>query len=132
MWHATHDHVDLYLPRGAGNASAFSSHKLQYTDHVLPKVLLQPSQPSLAYWNLSSLSNSTFHEAYRPLEDIHTFTSELLELYPDNVRVVPIGHSAENREMFALEIAKDRRSVGKMAGFVISGAQHAREVCIFF
>ena len=66
---------------------------------------------------------------YHPLGDIETFASQLLELYPRNVRLVPIGHSAENREMFALEIAKDFGSIAKKTGFVITGAQHAREVC---
>ena len=79
-------------------------------------------------WNLSSLSNTTFHTAYRNIDEIGTFVKELLDLYPEQVRLVPIGHSAENREMFALEISANHSAVRKKSGFVITGAQHAREV----
>ncbi|KIP09376.1 hypothetical protein PHLGIDRAFT_126383 [Phlebiopsis gigantea 11061_1 CR5-6] len=127
IWHVAHDYIDLYMPSESRGASAFSSHELEYTDHLLPSSLLHPHKHPFSLWNLSSLSNTTFHEVYHPLGDIETFASQLLELYPRNVRVVPIGHSAENREMFALEIAKDFGSIRKKTGFVITGAQHARE-----
>ncbi len=87
-----------------------------------------------ANWNLSSLSNTTFHSTYHSIEDIGVFVKELLDLYPDNVELVRIGHSSENREMFVLEISKDKGlrgrplSMKKKTGFIISGAQHAREV----
>lgn len=128
IWQVGQDHVDVYLP---GNTSVLSSGQLQYADTRLPRELLAvPPRHAAAYWNLSSLSNTTFHSTYHPLEDIHTFMQELLDLYPDNVNVVPIGHTAENREMFALQIFKDQRSLSKKTGFVITGAQHAREVRI--
>ena len=130
IWQVGHDHIDVYLPPDSDRPSLFSSHELQYTDSVLHNDLFRlPQQSSQAYWNLSSLTNTTFHTAYHPLEDIHTFVKELLDLHPDNVKLVPIGHSAENREMFALEIFKDQRTKAKKTGFVITGAQHAREVC---
>ena len=124
VWHVGQHHVDIYIPPGSGNAfpDAF-----EYVDSHIPAQLLRP--PALSYWNLSSLSNTTFHDAYHRLEDIHTFTRELLDLYPDNVKLVPIGHTAENREIYAIEIFKDERARTKKPGFVITGAQHAREVC---
>jgi hypothetical protein len=57
------------------------------------------------------------------------FVKDLVDLYPDQVRLVPIGHSFENREMFALEITSAKSSLRKKTGFVVTGAQHAREVC---
>lgn len=128
VWHVGRDHVDVYLPEGSANVSAQSLDDLPYTDSYLPHALFEvPRTRPQSYWNLSSLTNTTFHGEYHPLEDIHTFTKELLDLYPHNVKVVPIGHSAENREMFALEIFKDERTKAKKTGFVVMGAQHSRE-----
>lgn len=51
-------------------------------------------------------------------------------LYPDIVQLVNIGHSAEGREMVAMRISKGSGgSLKQKAGFVVTGAQHAREVC---
>ena len=75
----------------------------------------------------------------------------LAVLYPEHVSLYELGHSAEGREMLAMHIhggpneesegfgakRKSRRPEGKR-GFVIIGAQHAREVskyhilCHFF
>ena len=75
---------------------------------------------------------------------------DLAAAYPNTVRIVGIGHSAEGREMYALEISYDLASSpeepiaaagdegyrkrkhsgeenGKI-GFAFTGAQHAREV----
>ncbi|GJE92386.1 peptidase M14 [Phanerochaete sordida] len=128
VWSVGEHHVDVYLPDGSANASAPSLAALPYADAYLPSALFEvPRTRPQSYWDLGSLTNTTFHTQYHSLEDIHTFTQELLELYPNNVKVVPIGHSAENREMFALEIFKDEHTKAKKAGFVITGAQHARE-----
>ena len=68
----------------------------------------------------------------------------LAVLYPEHVSLYELGHSAEGREMLAMHIhggpneesegfgakRKSRRPEGKR-GFVIIGAQHAREVCIY-
>lgn len=65
----------------------------------------------------------------------------LAALYPEHVSLYELGHSAEGREMLAMHIhegysevenidtkRKTRTPNGKK-GFVIMGAQHAREVC---
>lgn len=63
---------------------------------------------------------------------------ELADVYPNLTRVVPLGHSGEGREMLGLEIsrgysaedafAKPGLDPSRRLGFVIMGAQHAREV----
>jgi hypothetical protein len=67
---------------------------------------------------------------------------ELATAHPERVSMVPLGHSSEGRELYALEIAAGQRSHDhKFAdgrsgaetdalplGFVVTGAQHAREV----
>ena len=62
---------------------------------------------------------------------------EMADLYPDLIKIAEIGHSAEGREMFALQISADRKArseqrrsnqVKAKQGIVITGAQHAREV----
>jgi hypothetical protein len=95
-------------------------------------------------------SNETFHADYHPLDEIHDFIRDLAETYPHQVSVVPLGHSGEGREMFALEITAAGASYGDgshdpksqvvlskkgnprgakpRCGFLITGAQHAREV----
>lgn len=94
----------------------------------------QKHSKSLAPWNLISLSNSTIHEAYHPLEDIEYFVEELLGLHPDIVTRTNIGHTSEGREMYALTISKPKTNgtiaaeSAKKSGFVLTGAQHAREV----
>ncbi|KAL5505014.1 hypothetical protein ACEPAH_7677 [Sanghuangporus vaninii] len=83
-------------------------------------------------WNLSSLTNTTYHDTYHPLFEIDEYMEHLAALYPANVSVSELGHSAEGREMYAMRISggatvdgNGRRTVKK--GFVIFGAQHARE-----
>ena len=56
----------------------------------------------------------------------------LAALYPANVSISELGHSAEGREMYTMRISggasvdRDGRAILKK-GFVIFGAQHARE-----
>lgn len=72
---------------------------------------------------------------------------DLSAAHPDTVRIVGIGHSAQGREMYALEISSGpsvpdavtgegeysrKRKHGGVEngkiGFAVTGAQHAREV----
>ena len=55
------------------------------------------------------------------------FIAELAESFPELVTVIKLGHSAEARELFGLKLSKNAAGKGRM-GFVINGAQHAREV----
>ncbi|KAI0277041.1 Zn-dependent exopeptidase [Russula aff. rugulosa BPL654] len=89
-------------------------------------------------WDVVSPSNATFHARYHPLDEIHSFVRDLAAAYPKQVTIVPLGHSGEGREMFALEISASSELVvfgGKWkergtyprCGFLVTGAQHARE-----
>ena len=112
------------------------------------------------HWDVVSPSNATFHGQYHPLEEIESFVRDLSAAYPRQLSVVRLGHSGEGREMFALEISSDTlgggvgggghvshdsnpqivlgKKKGKpissdpCCGFLITGAQHAREVSIYF
>ncbi len=60
---------------------------------------------------------------------------EMTRAYPNLVQLVNIGHTGEGREMVAMKLSKEVDLSGagssssvKKAGFVITGAQHAREV----
>ena len=82
-----------------------------------------------------------FHEDYHPLAEIAQFSAALERKYPERVKRVALGHSARGREMEALLISanvnemeddnikkkKDKKKKKKRS-FVITGAQHAREV----
>lgn len=140
VWQVSGGHIDVYIPPSFSHPHLLShTGDVEFSDtplHPSPSAL--PPPPST--WNLTSLSNSTFHATYHTLPDIENFTSQLAELHPDLVKLVSIGHSAEGREMIALEVSKDKafqkRDGGvsgselnaKKVGFVITGAQHAREV----
>lgn len=50
------------------------------------------------------LHNSTFHAAYHNLQEIESFVAALSVTYPKLVEVVWLGHSWENRDVFAIRI----------------------------
>ena len=63
---------------------------------------------------------------------------EMANVYPTLVQLVNIGHTAEGGEMVAMKLSKEVEQSAQMdgamsssvkkGGFVITGAQHAREV----
>ncbi|KAJ3518509.1 hypothetical protein NM688_g9429 [Phlebia brevispora] len=108
VWQVSPSHVDVHLHSIDDLAgSLLDDPSLKYTDIQIPYAEI-PDPVHAGSWNLSSLSNTTFHEAYHNIEDIGIFVKQLLDLYPENVELVPLGHSAEHREMFALEIFKEK------------------------
>ncbi|KAL5532375.1 hypothetical protein ACEPAF_5945 [Sanghuangporus sanghuang] len=56
-------------------------------------------------WNLSSLTNTIYHDTYHPLFEIDEYMEHLAALYPTNVSVSELGHSSEGREMYAMRIS---------------------------
>lgn len=84
-------------------------------------------------WDLGSLSNSTYHSVYHPLYEIEGFVETVARTHPHLVQLVNLGHSAEGREMTAMRISRSDDGLRKASrkekvGFVLTGAQHAREV----
>ena len=119
-----------------------------------PKPIDSFAQSRTEPWDLGSLTNASFHGSYRTLDEIYSFMHDLAAARPDLVRLVGIGHSAQGREMYALEISSDpspppegpdavtsegaherrrnKHSAEGKIGFALTGAQHAREVrCCF-
>jgi len=137
VWQVASSYVDILIPPSHDHfVSTLDSVGISYNDSLIPLSLLEtPQKPSASFlpWNLVSLTNSTFHEDYHPLQDIDRFVDELLELHPDLVTRTDIGHTSEGREMFALTISRAKVNAAKAAdhakktGFVLTGAQHARE-----
>lgn len=91
---------------------------------------------SAVNWNLTTLENSTFHAEYHPLYEIDEFITQLAASYPNEAHVVRLGHTGEGREMLGLTLSRsttksngnDLKGKSHKLGFVITGAQHAREV----
>jgi hypothetical protein len=183
VWQTSHSHVDVYFPRRGIAETELghipfhlppaTSHPIDGWNHDASSYTHAhaPSPPATAptatddageirrHWDvLLSPSNATFHERYHPLEEIESFVRDLVAAYPRQLSLVPLGHSGEGREMFALEIRSDplgaggghvshdsnsqvvlrNKTKGKpigadpRCGFLITGAQHAREVTAFF
>ncbi|PAV18089.1 Zn-dependent exopeptidase [Pyrrhoderma noxium] len=82
-------------------------------------------------WDLSYFENTTFHNDYHPLYEVDEFLEHIAALFPERVTLFELGHSAEGREMYAVRISSNADAVvrggERRTGFVISGAQHARE-----
>jgi extracellular matrix protein 14 len=102
-------------------------------------------------WNITSLADTAFHESYHPLYEINSFLNKLSDAHPNITRLVNLGLSAEGRSMTGIAIStgpytnqggggvgrgniggkrnkKHEIRQGLKLGFVIVGAQHAREV----
>lgn len=104
----------------------------------------KPLDQVIEDWNLPSLSNTTYHLDYHPLFEIDAFINRLAVLHPNTTRIHRLGHSGQGRELIAMTISKvaeesqrktrklrktkTKLSAEEKLGFVIMGAQHAREV----
>ena len=148
VWRATDSFLDIYSPPDyplLPDALATIPHTSTQILTSVPKQLR-----SNLSWNLSTLTNTSFHDTYHPLQEVESFLEQLVTTYPNVTRLTNLGHSAEGREMFALTISsgeyknakkkkkkKEKERKGRTPreseklGFVIVGAQHAREVSGF-
>ncbi|KZV74175.1 peptidase M14 [Peniophora sp. CONT] len=138
VWHATPSSIDVYFPFTAPSPSSIYSN---FTDTPISAPPPQPQSTRTEPWDLTSLTNASFHTSYRTLDEIYSFMHDLSVAHPDTVRIVGIGHSAQGREMYALEISspdaadggeyRKRKHGGENGngkiGFALTGAQHARE-----
>jgi hypothetical protein len=176
----SHSYIDVYFPRRAiaeaelgllpfllppgtnhrikdedkGTSSSCTHARRSDAEHDAPSCL--PITAANTHWDVASPSNATFHARYHPLDEIESFVRDLAAAYPQQVAIVPLGHSGEGREMFALEISSSAAAVrpgasvvshdqklqvvldgkGKESGvnprcgFLVTGAQHAREVSL--
>lgn len=137
IWQLSGSHIDIYAPAQSDPLPS----ELMNISHVSSTIGAQPVAYSTvnANWNLPSFANSTYHGNYHPLYEIDEFIQEVAELNPNLVQLHRIGHSAEGREMIAITLSAPSTNPterglpgpGKL-GFVIVGAQHAREVRTFF
>jgi hypothetical protein len=140
IWQVTPSAVDIYSPSSSPLPTL-----LQNLPHNATKIStgdMYSNRKSVSHtgeWNLPSLENSTYHSSYHPLYEIDAFIHELAALHPNLTHVDYLGHSGERREMLSLTISRKETSLvgfskgrqkrgGKKLGFVITGAQHAREV----
>ncbi|PPR04132.1 hypothetical protein CVT26_001324 [Gymnopilus dilepis] len=144
VWRATDSFLDIYSPPDyplLPDALGTIPHTSTQISTSVPKQLR-----SNLSWNLSTLTNTSFHDTYHPLQEVESFLEQLVATYPNVTRLTNLGHSAEGREMFALTISsgeyknakkkkkkKEKERKGRTPreseklGFVIVGAQHARE-----
>ena len=144
MWHASQSRIDIYSPPSAPDLPI----PLRRLPHTLVANISEPQRDHLTStdpreWDISSLMQTPFHSEYRPLHEIESFIRGLQSTRPDLVNLQELGHSALGREMYGLTISRGRdrkprkkensqrlRNHAKL-GFVILGAQHAREVRIY-
>jgi extracellular matrix protein 14 len=134
VWQVTHSHVDIYspppmdLPDILLDRHPHTETTINVTSHTLVPPISRDD------WNLTFLENSTFHSVYHPLYEIDEFMHDMASMHPDTLKIVPLGHSGLGREMLGLSISRPKHKDNpnilkrKKKGFVIMGAQHAREV----
>lgn len=165
LWQISHSHVDIYFPHPAVATAELdllpptlpqsaSHHAIGGRTPLCTHADCASSAPGAGARRrvrgepIAPPSNETFHASYHPLDEIHDFIRDLADAYPRQVTIVPLGHSGEGREMFALEItagasashvSHDPKSQVVLnrkgnsggakppCGFVIIGAQHSRE-----
>ncbi|KAF5372907.1 hypothetical protein D9758_001469 [Tetrapyrgos nigripes] len=154
IWRITPSEVDIYVPSAQTDYEQVIPQSLKWAPRTVTPIYHSNaptntlSTSNLSQWNLSSLTNTSYHSAYHPLFEIDSFISEMVQEFPDEVSVVQLGHSAEGREMLGLKLARsppvqekhrDKGDKGNIRqgnraldpdrklGFVITGAQHARE-----
>ncbi|KAH9919969.1 uncharacterized protein BXZ73DRAFT_104788 [Epithele typhae] len=140
VWNVGPSHIDVLLDAASHHFSLapfLAPHVANAGTVPLTSVddLPIPDSDGHAEWpepTWSSPANATFHAVYHPLAEIADFMSDLAVARPDLVTLVNLGHSGEGREMYAIQISSTpagaRGAMGaRKAGFVISGAQHARE-----
>jgi extracellular matrix protein 14 len=146
IWQVTPDHVDIYFP---APTSPSSSRIIAYPHSSTLIPIPPPSPPSYSQtqtktnpptnWTSLPPLFSPYHTSYHPLFEIDSFLYALEREHPELVEVFRVGISGEGRDLLGVRISKGgggRRGVGKKAGgkmgFVITGAQHAREVSTSF
>jgi extracellular matrix protein 14 len=133
VWQLTPSHIDIYSPPSVPSPPS-QLLLLPHTETDIPILSnLRPQYANTPWsgWNLSTFANSTYHASYHRLHEIDSFIQDITALHPDLVHVANLGHSGEGREMSALKISRrPGRALRKKKkkGFVITGAQHAREV----
>ncbi|KAL4264370.1 peptidase M14 family protein [Pleurotus pulmonarius] len=131
VWGASEHFVDIYTAGDSVIPKALLS--VPHTTSNLSTTVQIPPRDSytsaIDRWNLTSLENTTYHAAYHPSWEIDEFMHTLAELYPDEVTILRLGHTAMGREIYGMQISHSTKSSSSKAkpGFLITGAQHARE-----
>jgi len=151
VWHATKSFVDIYSPPDA----PFLPAELANMPHTTTPIPSQPpsklTHETITDWNVTSLRNSTFHDAYHPLHEVESFLNQLVSAFPNMTTLTNLGRTAEGRQMVGLTVSSGKYAEeeedddgkkkkkkkkktkapigrdGEKLGFVIIGAQHARE-----
>jgi extracellular matrix protein 14 len=146
----TPEHIDIYFPPNATNNNNDDQLSIPpLSAHAHSTTLIPIPRPSYSRnandepnpntnWTSQPPSTSSYHAAYHPLFEIEAFLRELAREYPGLVTLVKVGMSGEGREVWGVRVSSSEREDGKEGkrkgegegkmGFVITGAQHAREV----
>ncbi|KAJ2916672.1 hypothetical protein MD484_g3762, partial [Candolleomyces efflorescens] len=146
VWSVSSSHIDIYWPNGAPSSLPPDLEEVPHTSRSVP--LTKGASQTTTWkpeWNLTSLTNSSFHETYHHLGEVEKFMRQLELQFPNITKVHRIALTAEGRDVYALEISKPGVSAetekkkkkkkkkggkpqpGDKLNFVIVGAQHARE-----
>ncbi|KAF7760075.1 hypothetical protein Agabi119p4_10751 [Agaricus bisporus var. burnettii] len=132
IWQVTDSHIDIYTPPHDQN-TRFGFEDIPHTSsYIETKANYTYTRPD--DWRLESFATSEYHATYHPLFEIEQFMDELQKLYPDTIKLRSIGRSFEGRDLRAITLSAPsvNSTLGPISkegklGFVIGGAQHARE-----
>ncbi|EGO20001.1 hypothetical protein SERLADRAFT_352486 [Serpula lacrymans var. lacrymans S7.9] len=151
VWQVTRDHVDVYFPTSTTPIPSFLSPFVLSETNISHVSFSQTHATSpgskSTNWGLHSLENSSYHDDYHLVDEIDDFLYNITITYPDLATLIPVGHTFEQREMYALKLSRFKPSncdaceedsnnasefcqCGKQSskpGIFIIGAQHGRE-----
>ncbi|PVF93438.1 hypothetical protein CPB86DRAFT_837442 [Serendipita vermifera] len=144
IWRITPGSIDVYMtPETAGNSQIIQGSNYTTLPIQLPTNNLDSDARTCGhsgYWtgkrkgrkqpfNLTLLSHD-FHAQYHSAANISRFMHSLVHHFPNHTELIHIGHSFEGRKLTGVKIASPNPvpiGAKPRKGFVILGAQHARE-----
>jgi murein tripeptide amidase MpaA len=145
VWRVAGTGIDAYMtPENMEDGTSTLSSNYTILPIPVPTALSEKHQNSMverpipdsyitkkkkAYFNLTYLSHD-FHSQYHSTANITHFMKSLVHTFPNHTSLIHIGHSAEGRKLMGIKIVNPEPvpAGGKQRkGFVILGAQHARE-----
>lgn len=129
IWSVDRTGIDLHFTDSVPDYFAARNHTVLAATYTARKK--KGKYPGIGSWDLSTVSNCSFHASYHEYDEIIAFTQQLAEDFPKLVEIVKLGRTHEGRDVVAINVGKIKgKGKWRKKRFVVQGAQHAREVSL--